>query len=48
MQREAQDARRVLGDKVNDSGTTERALANFAGGGGLVGLLTGAVNLQLL
>ena len=48
LQREAQDARRVLGDKVNDSGTTERALANFAGGGGLVGLLTGAVNPQLL
>jgi len=45
LQQEAQDARRVLGDKVNDSGTTERALANFAGGGGLVGLLTGAVNL---
>lgn len=44
LQREAQDARRVLGDKVNDSGTTERTLANFAGGGGLVGLLTGAVN----
>lgn len=44
LQREAQDARRVLGDKVNDSGTTEREIANFAGGGGLVGLLTGAVN----
>jgi hypothetical protein len=44
LQREAQDGRRVLGDKVNDSGTTERSLANFAGGGGLVGLLTGAVN----
>ena len=44
LQREAQDARRVLGDKVNDSGTTEREIANFAGGGGLVGLLTGAMN----
>ena len=44
LQREAQDARRVLGDKVNDSGTTERAVAQFGGGGGLVGLLTGAVN----
>jgi hypothetical protein len=44
LQREAQDARRVLGDKVNDSGSIERAVANFGGGGGLVGLLTGAVN----
>jgi hypothetical protein len=44
LQREAQDARRVLGDKVADSGTAERAVANFGGGGGLVGLLTGAVS----
>lgn len=44
LQREAQDARRVLGDKVNDSGTAERLIATGGAGSGAVGLLTGAVN----
>ena len=44
LQREAQDARRVLGDKVNDTGTAENLIAAGGGGSGLVGLLTGAVN----
>jgi hypothetical protein len=44
LQREAQDARRVLGDKVRDSGTAENLIAAGGGGSGIVGLLTGAVS----